>query len=270
MRIAAFDSGVGGLSALAPLFARFPSLDVTYLGDLANLPYGTKSPRRVAELTARNVEWLLDKGVVRRPDHFVLACNTASSHALEEVRGICGAHGVDFTNVLGPACREALAQNPSRVVVLATSSTVNSGSYERALRELGFTGPVASRACPLFVPLVEDALTEGPAVEAIARRYLDPLALAPDDAVILGCTHYPYLLKSLRGIYPKPRWVEAGDALLSEPAFAARGEKKAGAKARLRMLFTDTTATYEGISRFLNSLGVRDVEFELESVPPLA
>ncbi|MBS1983168.1 MAG: glutamate racemase [Bdellovibrionales bacterium] len=267
MKIAAFDSGIGGLSAVAPLFHAHQNLELTYLGDLANLPYGTKSPERIRELTQKNLQWLLLEKL-RGADmhHLVIACNTASSHALQAAQQVAQAAGIGMTNVLEPGCRLAVELQATRIVVLATASTIASGSYERKLRELGYAGDVLSKACPLFVPLVEDDLTAGSAVEAIIHRYLHPLQLRTGDAVILGCTHYPFLLESLRSLYPQVRWVEAGQALLREPELSRTFAGAQDSGSSLKLIFTDSTASMASVRRLLTSLGLAQLPVTLECV----
>lgn len=260
MKIAAFDSGIGGLTAVAPLLKALPGLQVTYLGDLANLPYGTKSPERIRNLARANAEWLLAS---ENFDLFIVACNTVSAHALDLCSDAAALHQTRCVGVLEPGCRRAVAANSSRIVVLATGATVASGTYPSGLRALGFQGEIEQRACPLFVPLVEDDLIHGPAVEEIARRYLDSV-LRPGDAVILGCTHYPILLPTLSHCYPNVTWVDAGGALLAENV--ARADT---GRARLKLLFTDSVGDASRVHRFLKRTGLQGVETQIEIVAPI-
>lgn len=271
MRLAAFDSGIGGLSAVAPLFKLFPDLDLVYLGDLANLPYGIKSPDRIRFLVEKNVERLVSREIQanRKPDHFIVACNTASAHALDVSRSILGQHGVSVSGVLDPACRSGIALHPRRIVVLATPSTVSSHAYEARLKDLGFQGPVSQKACPLFVPLVEDNFVSGPAVETIIRRYLDPLSLQQGDAVILGCTHYPFLLPALSKIYPNVAWVEAGKALADSSEVKSLSPTSPSQGSRLRLLFTDSSFNKEGIDFLLKQLGLQNLPVSIETLKPI-
>jgi len=253
MRIAAFDSGVGGLTAIAPLLKQFPEAHVSYLGDLANLPYGTKSPDRIRELTRLNLEWFLKKN--SSFDVIVIACNTASAHAIEIAEKIGAARGTPVVGVIRPGCLAAVESQAKRVVVLATSATVESQSYLRSLQQAGAQGEIVQKACPLFVPLVEDELYEGPAVESIARRYLDEV-LKPGDTVILGCTHYPFLLKTLKSLYPNMSWIDAGAALLRDAGFLAATKKastKSASDAGLHLEFTQSLSE-EKIQKFLMHL----------------
>lgn len=272
MKLAAFDSGVGGLSALAPLFHAIPHLEVTYLGDLAHLPYGIKSPERVRDLTVRNIQQLLEREAAlgREPECVLIACNTASAHALERVRPLCEKRGIPALGVLEPSCALALQRNAPRTVILATASTVKSRAYETSLRKMGYSHTIVHQACPLFVSLVEDSLLDGVAVDAILGRYLDSLQFTPADSIILGCTHYPFLLPALKKKYPNLHWIQAGEALLKLPLFATSGKPLPVLKnSSLRLLFTDSTAPLEFIQRLLKALGLEDLPFSTETVDPI-
>jgi glutamate racemase len=269
MRIAAFDSGIGGLSAIAPLLREQRGVSITYLGDLANLPYGTKSPGRVKDLATSNVRFLLDHCRSSSPvDLLVLACNTASAYALEACSDVAANFGLPVVGVIQASCRAALRQEPKRVIVLATKGTVNSHAYRDELLQLGFKGLSLEIPCPLFVPLVEEGITDGPAAEWIARSYLDPM-LRPDDTVILGCTHYPYLLPVLQSLYPQVTWIQAGDALLSEAPEMHRPSAHRQDTNSLEILFTDEADKPERVTNFLRSLGLGDLDVTIRKIPPV-
>lgn len=270
-RLAAFDSGIGGLSALAPFLTSHAGIEVVYLGDLANLPYGTKSPERLADLTRKNAERLLSlAGCEGTFAHFVVACNTASAHGLPSAQAVAQTHNVPVLGVLEPGCRQALRLSPKRVVVLGTGATIASASYETTLRRLNPSVNVVSKACPLFVPLVEDGLIEGPEVDGIIRRYLTSLNLTAGDVAILGCTHYPYLLKSLTKLYPDVRWVGAAEGLAADASFMqSLNALPRAPKTRLRLLFTDTTASRPTIDSMLAAHGLTNkIELSVETIRP--
>jgi glutamate racemase len=270
MRIVAFDSGVGGLSVLAPLFKSIPHLQVHYLGDIANLPYGTKSSHRVQTLTLRGLQWLLSSldSAPKKDDLCLIACNTASAEALEAAeRELAGK--ISVIGMIDASCEEALLHRPSSISLLATKGTVRSGAYERGLRKRGFTGPIQQIACPLFVPFVEEGLIEGPAIEWVVDRYLDG-KIRSGESVILGCTHYPYLLPLLQRKFPACRFIQAGEALLkSEPAFRDIKHGHQSARSALKITVTDTTASREQISFYLNQLGLTDLEWSIDVIAPL-
>ena len=260
MKVAAFDSGIGGLTALAPLLKNYSGLDVTYLGDLANLPYGTKSPERIQQLVKANIEWLLEKD---KFEVLILACNTASAYALELSKALCKKKGVHCEGVIGPGCRLAAKNQHKRIIILATAATVSSQAYERGLHNESFQGEIIQIACPLFVPLVEEAFTSGAAVEEIIQHYLEP-TLQNGDTVILGCTHYPLLLKSFQKLYPSVNWIDAGAALKEENLV-----QNATGKSKLKLLFTDKIINNNKIEFFLNSLELEHTANTIHSINPI-
>jgi glutamate racemase len=257
IKIAAFDSGTGGLTALAPLLRQFANLEVSYFGDLVNLPYGNKSPGVVRDLTKNNLEWLLDKF---KCDMALVACNTASALAMDVATTVAKKHKVPILGVLDVTAEAAIENSPSHIVVLATTATIQSGAYTKKLRELGYKGDVVEKACPLLVPLVEDGLFEGPAVEWIIKHYVEKL-IAPGDTVVLGCTHYPFLKTTLKSMYPRVSFIDAGEALVASKAMHKIVEKVSktkskGAHSHLDLHFSDTILSEDGVHNMLSRLGL--------------
>ncbi len=189
--IGVFDSGVGGLTVVSALMRRLPAESILYLGDTARLPYGDKSSRTVRRYTHRNVDFLLGRGVKA----VVVACNTASALALQDLD-----FALPIWGVVEPGAAAAVAATRGRLGVIATESTIRSDAYGRAIRRLDSAIEVSSRACPLFVPLVEEGWHDDPISEQIAERYLAPLLDAGIDTLVLGCTHYPLLKPVLRRV----------------------------------------------------------------------
>ena len=190
--IGIFDSGIGGLTVAHAVMHQLPHESVTYFGDTARVPYGPKSPETVRRYSAEIASYLVDQGIKT----LVIACNTATAHALSTLRdGLT----IPVIGVIEPGARAATrATRNGHVGVIGTSGTIKSGAYERALRAIEPSLRVTARACPLFVPLVEEGWVDHEATRLIAREYLLPLMRAHVDTVVLGCTHYP-LLKSVIG-----------------------------------------------------------------------
>jgi len=185
--IGVFDSGVGGLTVFRALEDALPGEAMVYLGDTARVPYGTKSPETVLRYSREAARFLRSHDVKM----IVVACNTASSVAMEAV---AAESGVPAIGVIGPGARRAVARSHSkRIGVIGTRATVASGAYAVAIHALEPHAEVVSRACPLFVPLAEEGWTDDDIARAVARRYLAPLAEARVDTLVLGCTHYPLL-----------------------------------------------------------------------------
>src|SRR3989338_6926589 len=187
-----FDSGIGGLTVLKEVSKRLPSEDIVYFGDTARVPYGTKSKETVTRFSLDNVHFL---------KHFqtkiiIVACNTASSLSLDALKD---EFPMPIIGVIEPGARAARAPTRSgRVGVIGTKATIASGSYEACLKRLDASVMVFSAACPLFVPFVEEGLTEGPVIDAVAKMYLDSLKHFDIDTLILGCTHYALLTRIIQ------------------------------------------------------------------------
>jgi glutamate racemase len=185
--IGVFDSGIGGLTVVHELMMRLPNEEIVYLGDTARLPYGTKSPETVLRFLRENLTFLKRKQV----KIIVVACNTASSVALPK---LLEEEEMPLVGVLQPGARAAArATKTMRIGVIGTTATIRSGAYEDALWELEPRIKIWSRACPLFVPLVEEGWHEDEITYLTAKRYLDPMRDFEADALVLGCTHYPVI-----------------------------------------------------------------------------
>lgn len=238
--IGVFDSGVGGLTVLAAIHARSPAESILYLGDTARLPYGAKSPETVARYAVQAAGLLVARGVKM----LVIACNTASAHALEPLRRAFP--GLPVLGVVEPGAAAAAATSANgRIAVLATEATVRSGAYERAIRRLRPDAQVVGQPCSVFVALAEEGWTEGEAVDAAARRYLSPLlgGATPPDTLMLGCTHFPILTEAIRkAAGPDVMLVDSASTAAEMVAaeLERRGlETPGAAPAELRFLATD-------------------------------
>jgi glutamate racemase len=205
--IGIFDSGVGGLTVLKALRERMPDEQYLYLGDTARLPYGTKTSDTVRRY-ALNAAAHLNHYQIKL---LVVACNTASSFALDEV---AAASPVPVVGVVQPGVRTALQTGADRVGVIGTEGTIRSAAYQTALTGLGPGVEVRALPCPLFVPLAEEGWGDHPVTDQIARHYLTPLLEWGAKTLILGCTHYPLLRPSLhRVVGPNVHLVDSASAV---------------------------------------------------------
>jgi glutamate racemase len=205
-KIGLFDSGVGGLTVAKELLEAFPHLDICYFGDTARLPYGNKSPRTIIGYSLEISRFLMDLGI----EMLVVACNTSSSIALETLEKELS---IPVAGMIKPGARMAVSKSKSkRIGMIGTRATVASGSYEREILKLESGAQVFSKACPLFVPLVEEGFAGDPVAEAVARKYLSPLLEKNIDTMILGCTHYPLLIPTIKKIAPGVELVSSGKA----------------------------------------------------------
>jgi glutamate racemase len=191
-----FDSGVGGLTVLKAIAAQLPA-HYLYFGDTARLPYGTKSAETVARYAIGATRFLEAQNI----DLLVIACNTATALALPQIKA--AAH-VPVVGVVEPGAAMAAEVSKKRAaIVIATEATVSSHAYRDALLRYGLDS--LEKACPLFVPLVEEGWIEHPVTEQVARIYLDEAsAQSPNgaDVLVLACTHYPLIAPLLRRIVP--------------------------------------------------------------------
>ena len=185
--IGVFDSGVGGLTVAREIMRQLPNERIVYFGDTARVPYGNKSKETVTKFSRQIVHFLKNQQVKA----IVVACNTASAYALEELEQEVD---IPIIGVVKPGARAALlATRNKKVGVVATEATIHSGIYSRYIEENDASVSILGKACPLFVPLVEEGLWEDPVTDEIARRYLSELIDSGIDTLILGCTHYPML-----------------------------------------------------------------------------
>lgn len=200
-RVGVFDSGLGGLTVLAALERALPTgVDFLYLGDTARVPYGGKSPVNIQRYTRQAAEFF----VSQRCDAMVIACNSASATALDHVQQRYPA--LQPLGVITPASEQAAAavrdHASARIGVISTRSTEKSGAYVRELRARLPQADIVTRACPLFVPLVEEGWAQSPITQAVIREYLHGFIEQPVDVMILGCTHYPILREAIRAYLP--------------------------------------------------------------------
>lgn len=195
--IGVFDSGVGGLTVLRALRERLPAEDFVYLGDTARLPYGTKSAQSVTRYSLQAAELLVRQGI----KYLVVACNTASSVALDALRKRFAP--LPVMGVIEPGAEAACAATRSQhIAVIATEGTIRDKAYQRAIARRAPEAVVVGQACSLFVAMAEEGWTTGPIVEAVARRYLASIFEQHPtvDTLLLGCTHFPVLASALREI----------------------------------------------------------------------
>lgn len=209
--IGIFDSGIGGLTVAHEVMRQLPHESFIYFGDTARVPYGPKSPETVRRYSMEIAAFLIERGVKA----IVVACNTATAHALPTLRRELD---IPVIGVIEPGARAAVdASGDGHVGVIGTLGTIKSGAYERAMRELQPDLVITARPCPLFVPLVEEGWLDKVPTRLIAREYLAPFVEARVDALVLGCTHYPLLKPLLSEILgPAVRLIDSAEQTASE------------------------------------------------------
>ena len=215
--IGIFDSGLGGLTVARAIYQCLPNESTVYFGDTARVPYGPKSPDTVRRYSREILHWLLDQGVKA----VVIACNTSTAHALDELRE---ESPVPVIGVIEPGAAAAAAVGGDAPIgVIGTAGTIASNAYVRAIHRFRPDARVVQQACPLFVPLVEEGWFEHPAAELIAREYLIPLRAAKVGALVLGCTHYPLLRPLLQRVLGDDvRLIDSGEETAGAVARALR------------------------------------------------
>ena len=185
--IGVFDSGIGGLTVAREIMRQLPNERIVYFGDTARVPYGSKSPETITKYSRQIARFLQSQQVKA----IVIACNSASACALDAVEEEVELPIID---VVRPGAKTAIeATHNGKIGVIATEATIKSGIYKRYIEENDTSVSVIGKACPLFVPLVEEGLWEDPVTDEIARRYLTELIDIDIDTLILGCTHYPLI-----------------------------------------------------------------------------
>lgn len=190
--IGVFDSGVGGLTVAREIMRQMPNEKIIYFGDTARVPYGSKSKETVTRFSKQIARFLQTHDVKT----IVVACNTASAYAIEELEAELD---IPVIGVVKPGARMAVdVTRNGKIGVIATEGTIGSGLYTKYIKSLREDAVIYGKACPLFVPLVEEGLWQDPVTVEIARRYLTELIDLDIDTLILGCTHYP-LIRSVIG-----------------------------------------------------------------------
>lgn len=255
--IGIFDSGLGGLTVFKAVRRLMPGEDIVYFGDTARVPYGTKSKEAVISFSREIARYLSERGIKL----LIIACNTASSLAIEEVRK---AARVPVIGVIDPGARAALAvSSGGRILVTGTTATVASGAYSKLIKKLRPGAFIVEKACPLFVPLAEEGWCGKKVTELVAAEYLSPFKKKNFDTVILGCTHYPLLKKVIakalgRGV----KIVDSAEAaaLQARSALADLGMLNPSRSGREQFIASDAPDKFKKLALRLLGIRIKKVE----------
>lgn len=248
--IGIFDSGLGGMTILKTLSAALPKEKLIYFGDTVNVPYGSKSKEAVTRFSLAIARFLEQQKVKL----IIVACNTASALALSELQKKIS---VPVIGVIEPGALCA-AQNTrsGKVAVIATEATVQSKAYPRALKHIDGRIRTFQRACPVFVPLIEEGWIHKRAGELIISDYLDGVAKSGADTVILGCTHYP-VIKNLiaRRLGKNVKLVDSAEVLTQEvkTRLTQTGQLNSSGRGSLKIYASDAPARFKRLAK--NILG---------------
>jgi len=250
--IGVFDSGMGGLTVVREMMSQLPNESIIYFGDTARVPYGPKSPDTVLRYSREITSYLKGEGVKA----LVVACNTATAHALPALRR---EFDMPIVGVIEPGARAAAAVTKTkRVGVIGTAGTIKSRAYEKEIRKLLPDVEVTAQACALFVPLVEEGWLDSEVTRAVARNYLAPIVSAEVDTLVLGCTHYP-LMKTVIGnvVGREVRLIDSAHETARQAGEILREhglENGTPDGARYRFIASDAPDTFLGLGeRFLGS-----------------
>jgi glutamate racemase len=253
--IGVFDSGVGGLTVVSALLQNIPGETIYYVGDTARVPYGNKSQERIQKYSKEIVDWLIQEDCKM----IIVACNTASSLAINYLKS---KFSLPIIGVIDPGVNKALSVTKTQTIgVIGTHATIRSDSYGNRLKSINPKIKILNKACPLFVPLVEEGLLKGKIPNLIAESYLSDFNDKDVDTVILGCTHYPILKKTIKNILGEGiNLVDSGEAT-AKVVLESLGENKILSDSPVGKLYsfvTDSTESFKKaiIKSFSPSIGI--------------
>ena len=207
--IGIFDSGLGGLTCVKKVMEIMPDENIIYFGDTGRVPYGTKSRETIKKYVMQDINFLETFDI----KFIIIACGTASSATLPYIKEDIN---TDIIGVLEPTCKMAVSLTKNKKIgVIGTQGAINSGKYKETINELDNDIEVFSKACPMFVPIVENGYTKGEVARIIVEEYLAPLKEEGIDTLILGCTHYPLLTEEIQ------KFMGEGVTLVNSGAAAA-------------------------------------------------
>jgi glutamate racemase len=257
MRIGVFDSGIGGMTVLKELIKAFPNDDYVYLGDTANVPYGTKSSKKIRELCESVAQSLKEKKL----DVLIVACNTASAIALDIFKDVMEA--VPVFGVVEPGVFAVMEEfkkleyhKDRRILILGTTATIKSQIYSLEVRKHFTFNEISEQACPLAVPLIEEGWVHNPIALTILQEYVKPYVHDPVGGVaLLACTHYPWAADVFQKALPGWHIVNSAKAVadfLSHQKF----QIPSGKNLSIEWIFTDPEAVTEMALNDFRNLGI--------------
>ncbi len=253
--IGVFDSGLGGLTVVKELFRLMPNERIIYLGDTARCPYGGRSDKTIISFSAQDAGFLMSKDIKM----LIVACNTASSVALDHIRE--HAQEMPVIGVVLPGCKAAVSRTAEKKVgIIGTAATIRANAYTKTLQSLDPEIKVYGKECPLFVPIVEEGFTNNEIAQLVAQYYLYELVDTGIDCLILGCTHYPLLMEVIQGtvsnrieLIDSALWT-AKEAMDILNALDGRSAEKSGGLQQSHFYVTDFVPNFgRNAERFLGA-----------------
>ena len=243
--IGIFDSGVGGLTVLKEINTLMPDENIIYFGDTARVPYGSKSTDTIIRYSHENMHFLLSKNIKLA----VVACNTASSVALNELKKF---YRIPIIGVVEPGAREAVNTGAANIGIIGTKRTIRSGSYTEHIKKLSKKTNIYKKACPLFVPLIEEGIINDPITELIIKKYLNNI-MKKISVMVLGCTHYPLIKDKIKEIYPDVSLVDSSieTAKSVKKMLISEKIKRTQKKGNIEFFVSDKTETFSKLGRII-------------------
>jgi len=253
--IGIFDSGVGGLTVFKSIAENFPETDLFYLGDTARVPYGNKSPSTVKRYSEECAFFLTSNFKV---DALVIACNTASSYAIDFIRE---RFGIPVIGVVVPGSFQAVKTSINKKIgIIGTNGTVKSRAYYNAIKNMSADIDVYQKACPLFVPLVEEGRINHEITDMVISEYVGKIHSKGIDTLILGCTHYPLLKERIKFIFPDLNIVDSAEAILNDIKNLDIPFKESGKR---EIFVTDDACSFEKFAgQILGKAKISEVNIE--------
>lgn len=262
VRIGVFDSGVGGLTVLNHLMARMPNASYDYLGDTARVPYGSRSNQTILNFSHECLAYLAARGA----DLLVVACNTSSAVALPSLKM---AFGVPVVGVIEDGVAAAVEAAVERVLILGTRATIHSGIYPRRIQQERPSLQARGVACPLFVPIVEEGWARTLVAIETTRSYLEACTDYPFDLMLLGCTHFPIMLETLREVIDPAVRIEDPGARLAERLAHMFPDATSAAPLQVDFHVTDSPGGFVRVAKAMGFVVTNEVKhIDLSVLPP--
>ena len=254
--IGVFDSGLGGLTTVKQIIEKLPQENIVFLADTKHIPYGSKTREQIISYTLENID------ILKRYDlkALVIACNTSDSNASDTARKV---HDLKIFGVIAPAARKAVKTSENKKIgLLATTSTIASGRYEKQIHDLDEKAEVFPMACPDLVPMIEEGafISDKKAMKEKLHEYIDPLIDKQIDTLILGCTHYDILTELINEIFPDLRLVSSSRCVIDDlKAFLEDDDDQSVEKTGERIYLASKDAeSYDKVA----SLLIPDIRFQ--------
>jgi glutamate racemase len=245
--IGIFDSGIGGLNVAREIKAKMPDSQILYFGDAARYPWGNKSPELIRKYSVQISEFLLAEGA----QEIVIACNTASTFAADHLREIFPK--INFYDVITPVIERISEEadrnkdKPLTVGIIGTRGTIENGIYERKLKCIDANIGLISKACPLYVPIAEEGMGEHLIAKVITEEYLFEIKREEPDFLILGCTHYPLLNKTISAyLGDKTKIISSAEEIAKKIRISVPTDKQASTQDIY--YFSDLTKHYDELA----------------------